>query len=152
MNKNEKKNSTDNFKINKKYKNRVSRNPIILLQKIFNNLHEKNAFKSKRFWLTNIFIFFICLKGYQLSRYMNEFSYFIPKEELNRQNMRFNHKQLSQMDKKELFDFLDKLDKKKIERKSSKDNDFQRNVIMYSNNINNKINSTDTSSNSTRMQ
>ncbi len=139
MNKNENKNSTDSFKINKKYKNRVSRNPIILLQKIYNNLQQKKAFKSKRFWLTNILIFFICLKGYQLSRYMNEFSYFIPKEELSRQNMRFNQKELSQLDKKELFDFLDKLDRKKIDRKGSKDNDFQNNLIM----CNDKINSRD---------
>lgn len=147
MNKNENKNSTDNFKINKKYKNRVSRNPIILLQKILNNLQQKNAFKSKRFWLTNIFIFFICLKGYQLSRYMNEFAYFIPKEELSRQNMRFNQKELSQMDKKELFDFLDKLDRKKIERKGSKENDFQKNLNIYNNKINSREGNNSSNSN-----
>lgn len=143
MNKNEKKNSIENFKINKKYKNRVSRNPIILFQKVYNNLKQKNAFKSKRFWVTNIFIFFICLKGYQLSLYINEFSYFIPKEELVKQNMRFSKKELSQMDKKELFDFLDKLDRKKIERKNSIENNFQTNL----NNYNNKINVQDNSNN-----
>ena len=143
MNKNEKKNSNDNSKINRKYKNRVSRNPIILFQKIFNNLQKKNAFKSKRFWLTNILIFFICLKGYQLSRFMSEFSYFIPKEELKSQNMIFNQKELSQMDKKELFDFLDKLDRKKIERGNTKENDFPTNL----NNYNNKINSRDKNNN-----
>jgi len=127
MNENKKKTIKDS-PLDRKYKSKISRNPIILFQKIFYNLKEKNAFKSKRFWITNITILFICLKAYQFTRYINEFSYFIPKEELNRNNIKFKKTELSQMEKKELFEFLDQLEKKKIDRKNAKQENFQNNM------------------------
>lgn len=122
-------NTSNSFGINKKFKNRVSRNPINLIIKIYKNLQQKSAFRSKGFWFTNVLILFICLKAFQLSRYLNEFSYFIPKEELQRNNLRFVRKELSQMEKQELIDYLDKLDRKKIERRNSKPQIFEGNNI-----------------------
>ena len=98
------KNNNQNTKLNEKFKrNRASRNPVVLIEKIIKNLIQKNAFKSKRFWFTNILVIFAIVKMIQFSKYMSEFSYFIPKEELERNNMKFNKKGLSQMEKEELF-------------------------------------------------
>ena len=117
---NKKNKNPSNLNVNMKFQNKVSKNPILLLKKLFENFRKRQAHKSIRFWLTNTLMLFVCLKAYQLTLFMNEFSYFIPKEELKKNNMKFNTRELSKLDQLELIQYLDRLDTNKIDRQSIK--------------------------------
>jgi hypothetical protein len=109
-------NSNSNLSQSTNKKHKLSKNPILLIEKIIQNLKKKEAHKSLRFWMTNFFFGFLCLKAFQFSYYINEFSFFIPKEELRKNNMTFNTRELSKLDHMELIKYLDRLDKNKIDR------------------------------------
>jgi hypothetical protein len=83
--------------------------------------------------MTNIFVAFICLKAYQFSNFINEFSFFIPKEELKKNNMKFNTRELSKLDHMELIKYLDRLDKNKIDRKKLSE-EIQESLSIRNNN------------------
>jgi hypothetical protein len=111
----------DNSKSYKVFtKRRKLKSPFKILQNIYANLKQKNAFSSPSFWFRNILFIFISLKLTQFYLYVRHYDIPVTKEEAHYNMILMNKTAVKAMDQKALNDYLDLLEKEKEKRKNLK--------------------------------
>jgi hypothetical protein len=120
----DKKNEKDKYKTKRKFAFRNISAPWKIFSKISKSLKKKNAYKSPYFWLTNFAFIFIVIKGIQLSKYLNQFTLTIPKEQAREQLLYIDRHTLKNMKPEVLNEYLDQLELRKKERMKNMGNNF----------------------------
>lgn len=113
--------NTKRSKESKTKKRFTVRSPSHVVRSIFGSLKRKNAHKSVSFWLTNVLTLFLILKMYQFSSFIKHTALIIPREQVHTQLPVYDTKALMKMKPEVLLEYMDTLEKKKMERKKAKE-------------------------------